>query len=164
MSTQIRPMGGMPYAPFRDIANNFVGLVRLAINQLDENHYLVQKYLVDNGITEDQLGEAAKCVAEWINQCMNVKCETPGAALDNSGFMNLPVPVQLVITAKIGEIVMSFYWSVIRDALMAGEKQAGLDELMFTTEKVCSKFRDRRLGIGELAYNIKSLERIQFKA
>ena len=136
---QVRPQGGgTPYAPFRDLVNAFPQIARRAAyclaKEFQEQWFAT--HLRETGVTEDQLGQAAVSVARYINECRKPDLASPTQVLDAAGFSALPVPAQMAILAKIGQVTMAMYYACSRDALRIDEKPYGLDKLLQLAEEV----------------------------
>jgi hypothetical protein len=142
MSLQIRPSAGGPgYAPYRDLAHNFIGLARVAMNGLGETEWndLVGPYLRFTGTTEQQLGQAAEAFAKAIALCHKPDVSTPAEALEQAGFLQLPTACQLAVAAKLGETMFGMFFGCLRDALRSDEVPAGLDDLLATAAQASQK-------------------------
>lgn len=142
MPLQMRPRGGgLSYAPYRDIAHCFSGIAKVAVNQLDKTdwNYLICDYLTAAGMTEEDLGKAAVALAKYINLCCNPDIKSPLEALQQAGFLDLPVPAQLALAAKLGEAFVGFFFNCTREAHALEEQQLGLDDLMVSAEAVCAQ-------------------------
>jgi hypothetical protein len=130
---QIRPQGGgMPYAPLRDLVNIFPQLARrsaylLAREEREESfNYVLEQLHVD----EQQLVEAAKALALYINNSTNPDIANPLEALDKSGFNLLNSGAQTAILARLGQTLMAMFFVCVRDAMRPNAQPLGLDQFI----------------------------------
>lgn len=133
MPLQMRPReGGISYAPYRDLSHNYPGIVKLALRMLAETEWtvLIGDYLRANNVKEEDFVPVAEAVADYVLNCLKKDVKSPYEALEQAGFLKLPVAVQLAFMAKLGELFTSFFYSCTREAHALNEVQLGLDELM----------------------------------
>jgi hypothetical protein len=123
---QARPKGTNDpfYAPHRDVAYMFPHLALAAMRGLDAGNWLpwYKEYLNHHGVTEDMLGEGARALALFCNGCTDEVEDTAAEhVLERSGFFALPKPVQFVIQAKLGQLLLGAYFMSIREVTHQGE-------------------------------------------
>jgi hypothetical protein len=141
---QIRPReGGCPYAPFRDLINCFPQIARRAAYLLapEAREPWFEEYLKSAGVTDDELSEAAKCVALYINHTCDPTIGDPLEVLALSGFNKLSVAAQLAILARVGQVTMAMFFACARDALRPNEKPTGLDQLIADSGKIAAAIK-----------------------
>ncbi len=147
MPIQMRPQGGgLPYAPYRDIVNCMPSLARRAAYCLADEYRepWFDEYLKATGTNDEQLGEAAVALAQFINLCRQPELDAPDKVLAKSKFADLPPAAQLAILAKVGQVTLAMFYGSSRDALRVDEKPLALDALLETAEQVCRAFDKSR--------------------
>lgn len=125
MSVQMRFPDGRLYSPSRDLAYCFHSLAARAIRGLDPDHRepWVKEYIANNSITDEQLCAAAQTYAKYINTTLFDPSYTdPFAALTAAGFFDLPQAVQILICAKLGQVVSSAFFVSARDVTADASK------------------------------------------
>ena len=113
---------GKRYNPNRDIAHNFHYLLedaaKFAAQPLSPS---LAAYAASEGVTPEHLGQAVKCLFEYVNGCLDPEHQTPQTILQASGFFALPVAAQTIVLSKLGIVIACTYFHGIRDATMVGE-------------------------------------------
>jgi hypothetical protein len=123
---QARPKGTNDpfYAPHRDVAYLFPHLCAAAMRGLDAGNWepWYKDWLDHHGLTEDDLGDGAAKLARFTN-CAAAFAEHQMApqVLEYVGYFDLPKPVQFVIYAKLGQMLMGAYFRGIREVTHEGE-------------------------------------------
>lgn len=144
---QMRPAGGgLPYAPFRDLVNCFPSLAKKAAHCLAEDAIepWFKDYLDSNNVTNNDLCDAAKALAMYINGCRQPELASPVDVLNASEFTNLKPAAQLAILTKVGQVVMAMFYAVSRDALRSDEKPFAMDALLKYVDQVCKQLTTPR--------------------
>lgn len=124
---QIRPKGTNDpfYGPHRDLAYLFPHIAYAAMQGLDAGAWQpwYKEWLNHNGVTEEQLGEGARVLALFC-KCCTAKIDEHSAedVLERVGFFDLPRPVQFVIQAKLGQIMLGAFFASIREVTYLGEQ------------------------------------------
>lgn len=141
MTLQYRPKGADDapmYAPDRDIAYNFPGLVRVAMYGLHPDHQeaLFGDYLREHGVTDADLGRAAVVTADTLRWMSADDVPTATAALERSGFFGLPFAAQVAICCRIGQVMLAAYYEGVRDTLPMGAPTPA------TIESLCQEARE----------------------
>lgn len=123
---QARPKGTNDpfYGPHRDVAYMFPHLALAAMKGLDTGNWQpwYDTWLKLHGITEEQLGEGARRLALFCNSCTEeVDDQSAEHVLERVGFFDLPDPVQFVIQAKLGQLLLGAFFMSIREVTHLGE-------------------------------------------
>lgn len=136
MGMQMRPQGGDPrfYAPNRDIAYCFTHIVSVALAALDDEEKRppwIADYMEHTGTTQDDLCAAAKAMADGIANFVDVDKppETPHESLDQSGFLDSPPAAQLILSARIGQVLTGLFFTAVRDITPAGSRSPVSDDM-----------------------------------
>jgi len=80
-------------------------------------------YLDHFGVSEDELGRGAEVLAEYLNAASRqVEENRPEDTLERVGFFDLPAPVQFVIQAKLGQMLLAAYFQGIREVTHLNEE------------------------------------------
>jgi len=113
---QFRPIANPSEVPFynpeRDLAHVGPLLIREAIAQLEPSarEPWFNDFLVKNNISDGQLAIAAERIAKALsNMTVDVR-----EALGTAGFFDLPIPVQMAVYTKIGQIFLAATHTSIR--------------------------------------------------
>ncbi len=118
INMRLTPQDPRFFSPDRDLAYCTPHLVHRAMQGLDplKQEPWISSYLAMHSISNDALVDAAKCLAEYMNKTLlDPKYKHPFEALEAAGFFNLPMPVQIIVLAKLGQVFMSGFFTSIRD-------------------------------------------------
>ena len=77
-------------------------------------------YLEANGVTEEVLLKTLRAFSVFVDLSLEPDIKTVREALDQSGFFACPVPAQMIVLAKIGQLCAGDMWSGIRHSTMQG--------------------------------------------
>lgn len=138
---QMRPPGGgLPYAPFRDVANNFPGLVAVAVEKIlmPGSNAVIDAFLNATGVTEDDLKQTVVAFTEFLKSTNDPDNPTMEAALERAGFLSTPPPAQFALAAAIGLVYTGLFYTCARSAHPAGYQPEGTEELL----KVAARARE----------------------
>lgn len=127
MPLQLRQTNGdgRLFSPDRDLAYCTPHLVFRALRGLDPDNQeaWILGYLAKEYVTNDELVQVAKAVAEYMNKAVFDPAYTePYAALKASGFFDVRMAAQMAVCAKIGQVFLSAFFVSIRDATNDHEK------------------------------------------
>jgi hypothetical protein len=115
------------YSPDRDLAYCASNLIKRAIVGLDPDKQepWVVKSIQDNNISLESLSDAAKALATYINNTLtDPQYKQPLDSLEAAGFFKLPLPVQQLVCAKVGQVFLSAIFPSIRDVIRDPHKPA----------------------------------------
>ena len=104
------------YSPARDLAYIGPEIIKRAMSSLDGTiEPWLAEFLVTNNVTIDTLIEtkAPLKFATAVNQI--IKAASPVDAVEASGFAELPAAIQLLIYARIGQVMLAATWSCVKD-------------------------------------------------
>jgi hypothetical protein len=123
---QARPKGTNDpfYAPHRDVAYLFPHLCAAAMRGLDAGNWepWYKEWLDYHGLKEADLGDGAVKLALFTTQAAaEAEHQTVQHVLEHVGYFDLPKPVQFVISAKLGQMLMGAYFRSIREVTHADE-------------------------------------------
>lgn len=77
-------------------------------------------YLKENGVTEEVLLKTLRAYSVFVDLSLDPEIKSPRDALQQSGFFDYPLPVQLVVLAKVGQLCAGTFWAGIRHSVMVG--------------------------------------------
>lgn len=122
MPMQVRPKeGGNWYSPGRDIVYAFPHLLRQVAMGLTEEFFKDERWLYDfaqkNNISQDEIGAAMIAFVEIIKYGYDPNFKDPKDALEKSGWFALPSATQLLVSAKLGQILTGVYWYGLKQVL-----------------------------------------------
>lgn len=118
---QFRPRTPTPnvrtnfYNPERDLGHVGMGLVRAAAISLETRFWepWLAQYMEDHSLKYDDLVEP---LSKLANACAAViKTANPPEALQQAGFDQLPPAIQLVIYARLGQVLLAATWEGVKD-------------------------------------------------
>lgn len=103
------------YTPARDVANIGPELVRLGVVSLEEKFWepWFKQYMADHSLSYEDLGPAAVKLAKGVNRI--IALGNPTEALQESGFSELPPPLQAAFYCKMGQVLLAAIWAGIKD-------------------------------------------------
>jgi hypothetical protein len=127
MTLQIRPKDNADapaYCPQRDIAYCFPGIVTRTIRGLRDAKvdswlmtHMYQMCSLRGGCSEaevrEELARACLALAQGVRRFHEPSWADPGEALQE--FRELPVPVQVAVMAKIGQLMTGAFFTAVRD-------------------------------------------------
>jgi hypothetical protein len=131
------------YSPDRDLAYCTPHLIHRAMKGLDPDTQepWVTAYLKEQNIDTDALVQGAEVLANYFNKALlDPQFKHPYEALESVGFFNLPQPVQTIICAKLGQVLISASFSSIRD-VTRGPGEPSFDTKMIAD--VAEEFQSR---------------------
>jgi len=133
------------YNPQRDLAYVGRGMLKQACVALDEEWWepWFTDYMEYYGLTYDDLGPAAIQLAEALNQVIGAK--DPGVALEESGFSDLPAPLQCAFYIRMGQVLLAGIWSGIKDVSAPDDAPpADLKDILDEAERAVDSLLGRR--------------------
>lgn len=133
------------YSPQRDIAYIGPDLIRASLAALDEQWQepWFKEYWAQQGLTEEQLGEAAKLLGAACNRMMDDA--NPVLALEAVGFDKQPGAVQMAIYTKMGQVLLAAIWAGVKDVGTAGsDPPERVQAILATAQLVLEHFAGRR--------------------
>ena len=112
------------HSPDRDIAYCWPSLVRAVFDGFAITRWQdwFRDYFKAEGVTEEQLGQAAVAYGKYFKYVTNPEVKTPHEALEMAGFFDLPKPVQVAVCMKLGQVMTCAFFSAIRDVTIEGEE------------------------------------------
>lgn len=129
------------YTIERDLAYVGSDLVRAAMHALDEQYYeeWFKQFFVEHGLTEEDLVVGVSKFAQAFNKVITLT--DPPAAMDESGFSDLPYPVQMAFYCKLGQVLLAAIWSAVKDvAKPDSDPPVTIEELLEDVCAVAGKF------------------------
>lgn len=129
MALQIRPKGhpdALAYAPDRDIAYCVPSLMHAVIFGLRPENWepWYADYLQARGVTPEALAQAAIDLLKALQRMHLQEFRTPLEALLAAGFLKQPTPAQVVVCAKLGQVMACAFFSAVRDTTDLGAEPA----------------------------------------
>jgi len=114
--------------PSRDIAHFWPDIVRMVRPSLIRDMWdpWFRDYLNHYPVTEEQLLLAATCLERALWLALDPTLATPDQAIQASGFTRTPLPAQLVVIAKLGQLTYGAFWAGIKSANPLGEDLSNL--------------------------------------
>lgn len=136
---QLRPQHGDErfYSPNGDLAHNFIDLLKRTAYGLDPG--VIDKFYADymsfTGCTFENLGECMRALVDYVKHANDPKVQSPKDALELAGFFSLPESAQLIVMAKLGQIVTCAYFTRTREANDPNVVKVEADKLMEVAEQ-----------------------------
>jgi hypothetical protein len=131
--SMVDPRTGKEYhfSPARDIAYFWPELIEHAYEGLLSNRWedWYGDYLRAKGVTEKEVMDALVAYSKFCMLSCKTEITTPFDALTESGFFKCPLPAQLVVMAKFGQLCTGAFWAGIRSAQRQGEIPIEIQEL-----------------------------------
>jgi len=131
VTLQFAPKGAenaIPYSPQRDLAYAVPPLVRAAVMGLSSSREpWIDDFMAKEGITHQQLGAACAVFSRAMQEFPNSAVKSPREALETAGFFLLDPRLQLILSAKIGQMVTGAWFMSIRDVTFDGKVPAIVD-------------------------------------
>lgn len=124
------------YSIERDLAYIGPDLARAAMHALEEEYYeeWFKQFFEEKGLKAEDLIEGVRKFGLAFNNI--IKAKTPTDALAESGFSNLPYPVQMAFYCKLGQVFLAAIWSGVKDVSRPeSDPPVTIEELL---EDVCS--------------------------
>jgi hypothetical protein len=132
------------YNPERDFALVGVDLIRAAMSALEAQFHepWFKQFMNTYSLTEADFAQAARPFAQAVSRV--VDAPNPTEALQDSGFSDLPAPVQMAIYCKLGQVLLAAVWSGVKD-VSKPESDPPLSVLEFIddVEEMVAKFELR---------------------
>lgn len=106
------------YSPNGDIAHNFIDLVRHCAYGLEPTAIggLFKIAMEKFGCTYDDFSLAIKGLLYYVKEANNPEVATPHTAMEKSGFFDANQWAQLILMAKLGQVVTCVYFTRTREA------------------------------------------------
>lgn len=139
------------YNPDTDLPWCYAGLAAVALEalQLPRWEPWFANLLIEKGITEAELLEgAARFACAIKDMAADPELRTPGAAFSKHGVFSLKDEIQLVINARIGQVLTAAYFKGVRLITFPGEepnKKLRLCELEDAAREFLRESRSRSL-------------------
>lgn len=133
------------FSPGRDIAYFWPKIVEMAYKGLADMPWepWYGKYLQDNGVSKDDVLKALVAFSRFCMNAVVTEIESPFEALEKAGFFDCPLPAQLVVMTKIGQLSAGAYWAGIRDCSRQGEIPEVLKNLLDKAEELEKDLRTK---------------------
>ena len=134
------------YCPDRDFAHAFVPLAYYAAQGLDQERWesYFADYLLDHGVTEEQLGQGALCLLQYHQHLCDPQFANAQEALAATGWDDLPEAVHFVVWAKMGQILTRWYFEALRETTPFGQPPGINAEYWMTQARASSQHMMRR--------------------
>lgn len=111
----------------------FPQLVSEAVKGLKKENWepWYASFVAANGVTEEQLIEGWQAYMRYMQSCLSLDDDqqSPKDALIKSGFIGQPHAVQLVILAKMGQLMTASVWWPLREGTLINEKPIDVSRL-----------------------------------
>lgn len=125
------------YSPGRDIAHCFNPFMDAVYERIQAQAW---DYLTDlarrEGVTDEDLGQVAKCLSTFIGTQMGPK-ESMNEALVRSEFLALPAAPRAIVMAYLGTVVLGAHWAGVRHASLGGKGPAETYRRLFWAGRKC---------------------------
>jgi hypothetical protein len=133
------------YTPERDIAHIGPDIARAAMAAMEEEWWepWFKQYMQDQGLTYDTLLEtkAPLLFAQAMNAIIRTK--DPVVALKESGFADLPAPLQMIFYARLGQCCLAMIWTGVKDvSAPESDPPATIGELLADVEAMFTKMME----------------------
>lgn len=111
------------YAPERDLAHLYSPMFVEVLNGLRTGNWSeAMREIIPEPLTEEQLAEGAGCMTNAMDTFIrDDEVDSPLKAFAKAGFYKLPALVQLVLFARIGEVVTGGFAVALRDVTVRGD-------------------------------------------
>jgi len=133
MTLQARLKKNTPlYNANRDVAHCFPFVAKEVAGRLEDGRWdALSEYLEEDGVTEEQLGEACMAFCQFVAGNGRNPEQTMSEALDGSGFTALPDEAQIAYMATLGAVMSGIFFHGAREATIDGEGPCSdMDELV----------------------------------
>jgi hypothetical protein len=105
------------YAPERDVAYIGPDVIRAAMHAMDDKWWepWFRQYMRDQELTTDDIVslEAPLKFAHMVNSV--IQATDPAVAAKESGFDQMPAPMQMAFYSRIGQCFLATVWSGVKD-------------------------------------------------
>ena len=103
----------------RDFAHCFDQVAMEVAGRLeDERWEPLVKYLKEQGITQDELGQACQAFCEFVGTATEDRTESMADVLKRVGWFNVPEPAQVAFLAYTGQVLLGMFFKGRRDATL----------------------------------------------
>lgn len=108
---------GRWHSPDRDLAYAWPSLVRAAMDQLATENWRpwFAEYFKFAGVTEEDIGRAAEAYARYFRFVCAPGVDDPRRAFELAGWFDLPLPAQVALFMKLGQVCSLAFFACIRD-------------------------------------------------
>lgn len=109
------------YNPGRDVAHNFVEVVTMAADRLENGTWPeLDSMLQEAGVSDEEVGKACGAYCEYVAKA-KTEPETPMVkAMEDSGFFQCHPVAQVAVMATIGAIFTGIQHAGVREATLGG--------------------------------------------
>lgn len=115
----------------RDFAHCFDQVAMEVASRLEDQRWQpLNDYLNENGITQDQLGEACRAFCDFVMKSTEDRSETMADVLKRVGWFDVPEPAQVALMAYTGQVLAGMFFKGRRDATLLDEPK------MLTSEEL----------------------------
>jgi hypothetical protein len=110
------------FHPERCVERFYPRVIEVAMQGIQEKNWepWFATYLAEKGITEQQLCETLKAYAAFVDLSLDPEITSVRGALTESKFLECPVPAQLVVLAKVGQLCAGTFWVGVRNSVEVG--------------------------------------------
>jgi hypothetical protein len=110
------------YNTSRDVAHCFAAIAEEVAGRLEDGRWpVLQKYLDDHGITDEQLGEACAAFCQFVVSTCDNPEEGMGDLLHRVGWHSVPEPAQVAVCSILGTVMMGCFFRGARDVTIGFE-------------------------------------------
>jgi hypothetical protein len=123
MTVQIRPTGGgTPYAPVRDVAHCWQGIVKeVAVRLENAPHPFIREMLQQEHTSMADLAKACEAFCLFCATACTNPDENMSQALQRSGWFSVQPAAQVAYMAFLGQATAGVFFCGIRDATLLNE-------------------------------------------
>lgn len=113
--------GSRLYSVNRDVAHNFEFVVRTVADRLEDGDWGFLKEMCEqHGVTQDDLGEAARSFCLFVASATDHRGESMVAAMRRTGYYQVKEPAQVAYMAVLGTVMAGIYWTGVHEATLGG--------------------------------------------
>jgi len=110
------------FSPERCVERWYPRMIEAAIEGCREKSWepWYSTYLQEKEITEEVLLKTLRAYSVFVDLSLDPEIKSPRDALQQSGFFDCPLPAQLVVLAKVGQLCAGTFWAGVRHSVMVG--------------------------------------------
>jgi hypothetical protein len=149
--SQFRPRGSKQpfYSPGRDLAYCYPVLFSNVCTLLKREHWepWFADYLAAKGVTEADLAAAASAMVAGVQLMIESNPESPKAALEAGGFFATKPEAQLVLAARVGQVITGAFFVAVQQVKFDTQDQHAA-EIFNTVRQEVDKILSEISGAG----------------
>lgn len=110
------------FNPERCVERFYPRMIEAAILGVREKNWepWYATYLSGAGVTEEVLLKTLRDYSVFVDLSLDPEIKSVRDAITQSGFFDNPLPAQLVVLAKIGQLCAGAFWAGVRHSVMVG--------------------------------------------